>query len=288
MDTKRVKTWKNFYEVIDEIREEYGVYRHELDNGQIYELPNRLLFRGQSNFNWNLLTTLERKTTASFHVLNYLYHATRCINEIESFTGFRWNLPDYPEIESQVRETQDALRVFLPGYDYLVYLRHHGFPSPLLDWTESPYIAAYFAYIDATTDDPAVYCYIESPERAKGRSGDGPMITVKGPFVTTHKRHFAQKAWYTVSTKWNHQQERHYFCQHEDVFKLNNPMQDLLFKIVLPITERKRALTHLNDYNINHFTLFQSEDSLIKALSTKEFDISALQQINPPEDSQPR
>jgi FRG domain len=34
----------------------------------------------------------------------------------------------------------------LPAYDLLIYTRHHGFPSPLLDWTRSAYIAAFFTF----------------------------------------------------------------------------------------------------------------------------------------------
>jgi hypothetical protein len=49
--------------------------------------------------------------------------------------------------------------------------------------------------------------------------------------------------------------------------------QDLLIKITLPTKQRRPALEELNDYNINHFTLFQTEDALIKALAIREFEV---------------
>jgi len=273
----RPKSWAGFKRAIEDVRKEFGTYIRELDNGEVYKMDNRILFRGQADSEWPLQTTLERATHKRLHVLQYLNHATRGVKEIESFTGNNWHTKPFPEMEKEINEKQDTFRVCLPSYDYLVYLRHHGFPSPLLDWTESPYIAAFFAFSESVKSKRvAIYCYIERPESVKGGTGGSPMITVQGPYVKTHKRHFAQKAWYTVATKWEYSEERHYFCKHEDIFNSNEfskiNKQDVLIKIELPTRIRKEALKELSDYNINFFTLFQSEDSLIKTIAMKTFD----------------
>lgn len=278
MTEEHLKSWKEFAPLIREIRDKYGVHSRTLPDGSGYERENNILFRGQCDSQWELKTTLERKSSDRFDVLKYWIRANRCVNELESFTGKRWETKTYPEVGKEIAKIQDSMRVHLPHYDYLIYLRHHGFPSPLLDWTESPYIAAYFAYCeDLGAERVALYAYIERPEGGKAKRGGAPMITVEGPYVTTDARHFVQKAWYTYATEWSTDLERHDFCHHEKVLRSGDASgdaeQDVLVKITLPRTERIAALRDLNDHNINHFTLFQSEDSLVKAMAMKQFDL---------------
>lgn len=278
MEELSLSSWNEFPAALNQIREKYGTYRRDFDSGQMIREVS-ILYRGQANKDWPLSTTLERRRPNPFSVIDYMRLVGRIQPEIQSFTGARWDVPGYLEMEREIVEKQEPIQPYLPAYDFLVHLRHHGFPSPLLDWSESPYIAAFFAYESPGMQDRAIYCYIERPKLVKGWSSGHAMVTVMGPYVTTHKRHFQQRARYTVATRYT--SERHEFCAHSDVFDATHPgydrnahMQDVCIKIILPAGSRPDALRALNDFNINHFTLFQSEDSLIKAIEMKQFDLS--------------
>lgn len=275
MEIIPAKTWSEVKAAIAEVRNRYGITKTILDNGAEYVRHNDIFFRGQSDSKWDLLTTLERSSSEEFTVERYMHYATECVHEIESFTNRKWNVKSMPDINQELKaEGGNSFRCHLPHYDFLVYLRHHGFPSPLLDWTESPFIAAFFAYSTARLDtDAAIYCYIERPYGSKGGIGGEPIITLLGPYVSTHRRHFAQKAWYTTSSYLLRSDASHHFCKHNNVFARDNPQQDIVVKIQLPGADKIEALRELDDYNINYFTLFHDEESLVKTMAMRSFEI---------------
>lgn len=274
MRTIDLKSWTEFPQAITNIRTELGMRTIDVPETDPVTLENQILFRGQADSGWQLQTTLERATDSPITVQSYLQRADSCVNEIESVTGREWKLTSYPEIKKEIEENQDFMRVHLPHYDYLVYLRHHGFPSPLLDWTTSPYVAAYFAFETANKSDrAAVFAFIETPEGHKVGNSNSNMIRTHGPYVTTHTRHFAQKAWYTTATHWNTETKTHTFCSHHDVTNGAIVTQDVLVKLTIPRCDRIAALRQLDEYNINHYTLFQTEDALVRVMGLRAFDI---------------
>jgi len=270
MEVHDLDTWADFRSVVDDIRKRYGFRLIAED----YREKNAVLFRGLADQEWALKTTLERTTDKKLTVDGYMVRASLVSNEIESVTGRNWGIPDIPELWEEIRQRQRQFHTHLPCYDYLVYLRQHGFPSPLLDWTASPYVAAYFAFCDQRKSERAVvYAFIEMPGGGKSGIDCAPRISQFGPYVTTDSRHFAQKSWYTTATLWDKESEKHVFCPHSEVFDLGVENQDVLIKITIPTSDRARVLEELDDYNINHYTLFQTEDALVRALGIREFDL---------------
>src|ERR1700676_1915368 len=256
--------------------------------------PTDLLFRGQSNACWKLRTTLERRIKdnlldGEYRLVDKYYD---CVQEIkprvETFIEREWDKLDFSAWVGE--DYENLLKKFLiqelPGYSYLTYLRHHRFPSPLLDWTKSPYIAAYFAFSDPSTTAKAIYVYSERICQGKIISQNEPGIIRFGPNVRSHKRHFFQQSQYTICIacrqavppgapyEW-------YFASHEEVFKRNELEQDVLTKFTIPACERIKILKKLEQYNLNALSLFGSEEGLLEALSMRHFDFKSEQKARP-------
>jgi len=269
---KELFKWGEFKEYLNELEGQYGPF---------HSTKNPALFRGHASSKWNLSTTLERYSDRVWSVTEYLKLTNDCKAKIESLSGRSWILPGEEDAIASI-ETSDLFRLNLPheNYGYWTYLRHNGFPSPLLDWSASPYIAALFAFHESyqVKDDSrvAIFIFIEKPTGGKAFAGGRPRIHVKGQYVRSHTRHYLQQAHYTVCT-----QDRGSglitFVPHTESLKITakQPLQneqDVLVKVTLPAKERITVLEDLQKMNINLYSLMNTEEALVKSIAYWEID----------------
>jgi len=271
MNEIKLNSWDEFEEQLRKLRDE------RLKQKWLA----KFLYRGQGKHTWKLLTSLERNGQKGLSLKEYHHLIFAVKPQIESFTGVNRNILSYPQgIEKWLRENDTLIPNafgwspdFQDTYSYMVYLRHYGFPSPLIDWTSSPHVAAYFAFRRASHSDKdvAIYVFLESKSEIVLRSGgsDKPYIHRLGPYVRTDRRHFLQQSQYTICIV--HDGEWRY-APHEEAFARCDPDQDTLWKFGIPCSERLKVLRLLDSYNINALSLFGSEESLMETMALREID----------------
>jgi hypothetical protein len=259
MEEKDLADWQAFENELEGLRARYK------------NSPSRLLFRGVSDSNYPLTTTLERKGFENMSFHDY-YQLTAGIKPaVETLTGVQWEVPEYDEHpERSFRDSTALIPHPFPttSYPYLVYLRHNGFPSPLLDWSSSPYVAAFFAFRDPIAKPKwrSIYVFCEMTRPVKAVAAGGPTIRQMGPYVRSHPRHFRQQADYTVCEKYD-SGAGWSFCPH--VFG-SDDRQDLLWKFNIPSTECVTVLRSLDEHNLNAYSLFDSEETLLETMWFRE------------------
>jgi|ERR1039458_2759419 hypothetical protein len=259
MQTIKLGTWEEFEAHVKALR-------------QNHKRGSPLLFRGQGDATWPLTTTLERAGQERMPLISYYGVVDKLKPEIETLVGTNWETPLYPDMAGLLRDygsLMDALQR-ADTYRYFVYLRHHGFPSPLLDWTRSPYVAAYFAFAQPSKSTDGLKSIYVFSERQEFTKNDRPRIIRLGPYIRSHRRHFLQQSDYSICVLLDNVL---HFEPHDEVFGLGAPHQDILTKINIPSTERLKVLKLLDEHNLNAFSLFGTEESLMETMAIRALEI---------------
>lgn len=264
-----VRTWEEFEEELKKLNS----WKDERRKNPLLLVPD-FLFRGQADSKWELKTTLDRYAVSAIKLSKYYEIIFHSKSVIESFTEKTWNVPSQKEHDKWLKEVVGSefgnhmLDFHASGY--MAYLRHSGFPSPLLDWTVSRYISAFFAFnnVNENVEYVSIYVFLKSTGIESVSVGE-PMIQILGEYVRTHKRHYLQQSRYTICTEIK--DGGLYYVPHTCVTSNGNKEQDYLRKFNIPKGERVKVLEILDKVNINSFSLFASEESLMDTIAKREF-----------------
>lgn len=227
MNIERV-TWDNF-------KDKIGVH---VKSGE-----GPMICRGQANSTWSLVTRFHRGPNGL---------------TLQEFSSF---MPELADMIGTLERREIEINTPDRLGSFIAYLQHHGFPTPILDFSSSPYIAAFFAFCDLqalTSEYASVYIFDFLKWRAHWKEtfeigATNPHVTVLKPKSLGNSRQLNQQGYYLFTNL--HDVEAH-IVAHEGLRK-----EIYLKKYELSSNERNYVLADLDSMGINYYSLFGTTDS---------------------------
>ena len=263
---KQLQTWQEFKTLI-------------ADNSQL-----EWIYRGQADSGWAIRSSLER----SGIMTNYDEGEERMLYEFKRVS--RYYL-DEKEIPTTL-------------IDWLALLQHHGTPTRLIDFTRSPYIAAFFAFEDSTDYGENVSVWIANKtyfyQRAIYYLEKNNFNDFDSKYYSFRNKTF--KKIFEKSRKGeldcvipieSHLMNERYYLQQSVFLAPSNPYKEFnqqldfldeildysLINVQIPRKERKKALRDLEKMNITHASLFPGLDGFAKSLKVKFSTLNSIGEL---------
>jgi len=242
------------------------------------------IFRGQSNADWEIRSSLDRSRI----IENYDDGEERMLFEFQRAS--KYYLKD-----NEIPETL---------IDWFALLQHYGTPTRLIDFTKSPYVAAYFAFEWENNESDYVAIWIANKIGFYQRSLN--YLSAKG-FKKFDTKYYAFRdktfkeifdlsrtgEYDCIMPLESHLMNERYYLQQSIFLSPSNPykafneqlgflhetLNNALIKIKIPKTERKKALRDLAKMNITRASLFPGLEGFAKSLHIHFSTLSNIEEM---------
>jgi hypothetical protein len=226
---------------------------------QNFSNTRNYIFRGQRREDWGLTPTLHRAIMNKWGS--------------ESFYKIANDHLDRFKLATRGRRKMSLLGLEPEDDEIWALGQHQGLKTPLLDWTKSPFVAAYFAFLidrPDKTDNRVVFAistsiiedmshWIGNNRDKLGYSGSPPKLEIFEPNSNENPNLVNQNGLFTTGLAFVEIQS--WVKKYYPKWIKESPLHEkniALFKLLIPNGGRIGFLKSLNQMNINHLTLFPS------------------------------